>query len=218
MTSLTKSMTFKTISLIKKIPTPLPCKQIVPTLSKKAFQSASLLSVKALTTINTIQSNYGVESTYSTVWRALNTVTTLEFEAYGVTFKRAFICPCSNQTAFQILQTDCFSRCLPFPILVQWCYTLCMRARRGGKNGALGYWTSGDQKLESLGVFFTMFSTANPEIKEEGMVVMHDCKKGKHNAQLSILPNSHELICVFHLERTLIHHSSQVSRKDLGSS
>jgi hypothetical protein len=48
-----------------------------------------------------------------------------------------------------------------------------------------------------------LLSTAIPEIKRKGIIVMHDMEKGLYNAQVAILPNSLESICVFHLEKNV---------------
>jgi MULE transposase domain len=51
--------------------------------------------------------------------------------------------------------------------------------------------------------FIKMLSTAIPEINKEGMVIIHNREKGLNNAQVALLPRSHESICVFHLEKNV---------------
>jgi hypothetical protein len=44
---------------------------------------------------------------------------------------------------------------------------------------------------------------AIPEVKTEGMVIMHDRGKGLHDAQLAILPTLYKSICIFHKEKNV---------------
>jgi zinc finger SWIM domain-containing protein 3 len=194
---------------------------------------ANFNSVKPQDIMNTIRSDYGVHSSYSTVWRGLNqhkqfnlleddssfmmikgfmqklegsnpgTITSLEFEQDGVTFKRAFLCPRSNQLAFVF--------CRPM-IIVDACH---LRSRYGGViMSACAH--DGEGKIVPLAVgiaevenesnwtyFLCQLSISIPEIMNEGLVVMHDREKGLQNAQFAVLPNSYQSICVFHLEKNL---------------
>jgi MULE transposase domain len=183
--------------------------------------------------MNTIQSNYGVDSSYSTVWRAFNdnkkldsmeydesymlikdyldklvslnpgTVTSMEFEEVGVTFKRSFLCPRSNQTAYRfcrpmVILDACHSRSQYGGVILSAC------AHDGeGRLVPLAMELAEIENENHWLYFIMMLSTAIPEINEEGMVVMHDREKGLHNAQLAVLQRTHESICFFHSEKNV---------------
>jgi MULE transposase domain len=124
------------------------------------------------------------------------TVISLEFEEHGLVFKRAFLCP-SNQTDFRF--------CRPMVIL-DVCHSqsqyggLILSACTHDGEGRIVLMAMGIAEIKNE---ITMLSTAIPENNKEGMVVMHDCEKGLYNAQLAILPNSHESKCFFHLEKNV---------------
>jgi len=59
------------------------------------------------------------------------------------------------------------------------------------------------ENQENWSYFLEQLRTAMPKINSPGFVIMHDREKGLHGAQLAVLPEAHESICVFHLEKNV---------------
>jgi hypothetical protein len=63
--------------------------------------------------------------------------------------------------------------------------------------------------------FLNNLRSAIPSLATAGMVFMHDRQKGLQNARMSIFPQSHESICVFHLEKNVNSRFKSVFQKKL---
>ena len=193
---------------------------------------ANFAIVKPKDICNIIKHDYGASSTYATAWRALSklklenqleedksfmliddflsqfktknpgTVTVFERNIDN-TFWRAFLCPVSSKFVF--------SNCRPI-VIVDACH---LRSRYGGViMSACTH--DGESHIVPLAIgigpieneenwrFFLMnLRQAIPNLCRSDIVIMHDRQKGIENAQSSILPNTYESICVYHLEKNV---------------
>jgi len=189
--------------------------------------------VKPRDMMNTIRTKYGVQSTYMTAWRGLKnyennniisnnqsfmlissfmdmlkinnpgTITSLEINNVTSTFERAFICPRSNQLAFPycrpiVILDACHIKSLYGGIILSAC------SHDGeGRIVPLAVGVAEVENEFTWTYFLENLVKAIPSIDNVGIVVMHDREKGLHNAHQNILPNSHESICVYHLEKNV---------------
>ena len=199
---------------------------------KAASYVGTFTVVKPRDIMNMVQKEYGLDSNYSTTWYALNesrmekqhegdesfmllkdflqkamdsnpgTVTSLEC-ANDHTFTRAFLCPRANQLAFKycrpILILDaCHLKSVYGGVVMSGC------AHDGeGRIVSLAVGITSIENDDNWTYFLANLAAAIPELRTPGMVIMHEREKGIHNAQASILPYSHESVCVFHLEKNL---------------
>jgi zinc finger SWIM domain-containing protein 3 len=128
-------------------------------------------------------------------------LTSLEHEEDGKTFKRLFIFPAANQVAFRT--------CRPM-IIVDACH---LRSKYGGilmsacAHDGLGKIVPlaiaiSEVENESNWVYFFLNLRAAIDMTA-GVTIMHDREKGLLSAQICALPDTHESICVFHLEKNV---------------
>jgi zinc finger SWIM domain-containing protein 3 len=176
---------------------------------------------------------HGASVSYSTAWRAmqahrdaianadalsfgkiphllekieeLNDGSTTDFEvAEDGAFVRAFLCLGAAK--------ESFVHCRPM-LIVDACH---IKNRYGGVIMAasahdgegqiipLAIALAAIENEENWRYFFEMLRGAIPDVLKPGMVVMHDREKGLHNAQTQLLPESHESVCVWHLEKNVL--------------
>jgi hypothetical protein len=118
-------------------------------------------------------------------------------------FKRVFLCLNSFQRAFKF--------CRPMVILGA-CHVkskhqgVIFSASAHDGVGKIVPLAVGIAHIEDQGnctFFLENIKTAIPEVKLEGMVIMHDREKGLHAAQVVVFPLAQESICAFHLEKNV---------------
>ena len=188
---------------------------------------------------NIIKNEYGVSPSYSTAWRALSglkmenqleqevsfmlvedffyqfanknpgTVTKLERNVDD-TFRQAFLCPTSSKLAFAycrpiVIMDACHIKSVYGGVILSAC------THDGeGHILPLAIGIGPIENEENWMFFIRSLRDAIPEMSRFGIVAMHDREKGIQNALSAILPNAHESICVFHLEKNV--HSAYKSK------
>jgi hypothetical protein len=208
-------------------------KNVAPTALRNKYAAVlGSVATRPMELVNLARSEFGAAARYWTGWRALKerrdallataaasfgkvgafldafksanpgTITSFEIKPDGA-FDRAFLCPGPLASAFP--------HCRPM-VVVDGCH---VRSRYGGVIlSACAH--DGDGHVVPLAIalcevenednwrfFFSLLALAVPAVQAPGMVVIHDREKGLHNAQEALLPNSHEAICVWHLEKNV---------------
>lgn len=130
------------------------------------------------------------------------TATSLKCAADG-TFKRTFLCLRASQLEFKhcrpmVVADACHLRSQYGGVVMSAC------AHDGeGKIVPLAIGIADIENEDNWTYFLRQLRSAMPELGNPGMAVVHDREKGLHNAKTSVLPSSHESVCVFHLEKNV---------------
>jgi hypothetical protein len=203
---------------------------------KSACRSLVSIQLKPKEVVNYIEYTHGATTTYHTAWKALNEINnekqleddksfqlisnflrqleilnpgshvSLEALADGQTFYRTFLCLKAATNAFEF--------CRPIIVLdachikSQYKGIIMSACSHDGEGHIVPLAIAiGDKEDQANWMYFvTHLKLAIPRIGDPGIVVMTDRHRGLKNAITSILPNSHQSICAFHLEKNVICH------------